>query len=129
MTPSQGIEGSWGIEPAPVRLHVLSGLDTGFLWGNLGVSLLVIVAGAALVPVLSLPDALTAIVLRCVIGNLMLAVAGAIGTPSWWIDLVSNLNPPDGAIGATVPSFVVSFGLASVVAALALRSASGAAPA
>ena len=66
-----------GSIPVPARLRVLSGLDTGLLWGNLGVSLLVIVAGAALVPALSLPDALIAIVLGCLIGNLMLAVAGA----------------------------------------------------
>jgi len=74
------IEGSWGIEPVPERLRVLGLLDTGLLWGNLGVSLLVIVAGAALVPALSLPDALVAVVLGSLIGSLMLAVAGAIGT-------------------------------------------------
>ena len=76
-TPER-IEGSWGVDPVPARLRVLSGLDTGLLWGNLGISLLVIVAGAALVPALSLPDALIAIVLGCLIGNLML-VAAAIG--------------------------------------------------
>jgi putative hydroxymethylpyrimidine transporter CytX len=73
------LPGSWGISPVPERLRVLSGLDTGLLWGNLGVSLLVVVAGAALVPALSLPEALAAILLGCVIGNLMLGVAGAIG--------------------------------------------------
>ena len=49
-------ETSWGIDPVPERLRVLGGLDLGLLWGNLGVSLLVIVAGAILVPALSLPD-------------------------------------------------------------------------
>ena len=49
---------SWGIEPVPERLRVLGGVDLGLLWGNLGVSLLVIVAGAILVPALSLPAAL-----------------------------------------------------------------------
>ncbi len=39
-------------------------LDTGLLWGNLGVSLLVLVAGTYLVPALSLPQALLAIVAR-----------------------------------------------------------------
>ena len=77
-TPER-IEGSWGVDPVPARLRVLSGLDTGLLWGNLGLSLLVIVAGAALVPALSLRHALVAIVLGCLIGNLMLAVAAAIG--------------------------------------------------
>ena len=79
MAAPDRIEGSWGIEPVPERLRVLGTLDMGLLWGNLGVSLLVVVAGAALVPALSLPDALVAIALGCVLGNLMLAVAGAIG--------------------------------------------------
>src|SRR5262245_66476301 len=73
------VEGSWGIDPVPPRLRILSGLETGLLWGNLGVSLLVIVAGALLVPALSLPQALAAIVLGCLIGNAMLAVAALIG--------------------------------------------------
>ena len=47
--------------------------------------------------------------------------------PSRWVDLVGKLNPPDWGIGATVPSFLVSFGIASIVAVLAPRSASGAA--
>ena len=38
---------AWGIKPVPERLRVLGLLDTGLLWGNLGVSLLVLVAGDA----------------------------------------------------------------------------------
>ena len=34
---------SWGIQPVPERLRVLGLLDLTLLWGNLGVSLLVIV--------------------------------------------------------------------------------------
>ena len=70
---------SWGIEPVPQRLRVLGLLDTTLLWGNLGVSLLVLVAGTLLVPALSLPEALLAIVIGGLIGNAMLGVAGAIG--------------------------------------------------
>ena len=55
---------AWGIEPVPDRLRVLGLFDTGLLWANLSVSLLVIVAGAILVPALSLPEALLAIVRR-----------------------------------------------------------------
>ena len=55
MATRETLEGSWGIDPVPPRLRVLTGLETGLLWGNLGVSLLVIVAGAVLVPALSLP--------------------------------------------------------------------------
>ena len=73
------IENGRSIRPVPERLRVLGALDTGLLWANLGVSLLVIVAGAVLVPALSLPDALIAIVLGCAVGSLMLGVAAAIG--------------------------------------------------
>jgi len=54
--------------------------DTVLLWGNLAVSLLVIVAGALLVPALSLKQALLAIVIASVAGCLMLGAAAAIGT-------------------------------------------------
>jgi putative hydroxymethylpyrimidine transporter CytX len=49
--------------------------------------------------------------------------------PGWWVDVVDKLNPPDWGIGATVPSFLVSFCVASVVAVLARRGAAGPAPA
>jgi putative hydroxymethylpyrimidine transporter CytX len=73
---------SWGIEPVPDRLRVLGLFDTGLLWANLSVSLLVIVAGALLVPALSLPGALGAIVVGAVFGNLMLGAAALIGQDS-----------------------------------------------
>ena len=70
---------AWGITPVPERLRVLGLLDQGLLWGNLGVSLLVLVAGTYLVPALSLPDAFLAIVVGGLIGNAMLGVAAMIG--------------------------------------------------
>ncbi|HET8606697.1 MAG TPA: cytosine permease [Gaiellaceae bacterium] len=70
---------SWGIEPVPDRLRALGALDTGLLWGSLGMSLLVVVAGVLLVPALSLRDALAAILVGAVLGNLMLALAATIG--------------------------------------------------
>src|SRR5919109_2562567 len=97
------IQGSWGIEPVPERLRVLGALDTGLLWGNLGVSLLVIVAGAALVPALSLPDALVAILLGCIIGNAMLGLAGAIGADARVPGMVL-LRAPLGRRGSFLPT-------------------------
>jgi len=70
---------NWGITSVPERLRVLSGLDLTLLWGSLGVSLLVVVAGALLVPALSLPQALLAILVGGLIGNAMLGAAGMIG--------------------------------------------------
>ena len=71
---------NWGIEPVPERLRVLGLGDSLLLWGSLAVSLLVIVAGALLVPALSLKQALLAIVIASVAGCALLGVAAAIGT-------------------------------------------------
>jgi NCS1 family nucleobase:cation symporter-1 len=94
-----------GITPVPERLRVLSTLDTGLLWGNLGVSLLVVVAGAVLVPALSLPDALLAIAIGCVIGNLMLATAGALGAQAR-VPAMVMLRAPLGTRGSYIPTTV-----------------------
>jgi len=103
MEPHERVEGSWGIDPVPERLRVLGLLDTGLLWGNLGVSLLVIVAGAVLVPALSLPDAFVAILLGCVIGSVMLAVAGAIGADARVPGMVL-MRAPLGRRGSYLPT-------------------------
>ena len=100
---NERIEGSWGIDPVPERLRVLGLLDTSLLWANLGVSLLVVVAGAALVPALSLPDALLAILLGCAIGNLMLGVAGAIGADARVPGMVL-MRAPLGRRGSYLPT-------------------------
>ena len=99
------VEGSWGIDPVPPRLRVLGGVETGLLWGNLGVSLLVIVAGALLVPALSLPSALVAIVVGCVIGNAMLAVAGMIGADAR-VPGMALMRAPLGRHGSLLPTSV-----------------------
>ncbi len=65
----------WGIRPVPPELRVLGALDQAVLWGNLGVSLLVLVAGALLVPALGLGQALAATVLGAVVGNALLGLA------------------------------------------------------
>jgi putative hydroxymethylpyrimidine transporter CytX len=105
VAPPEPVEGSWGIEPVPARLHVLGGLETGLLWGNLGVSLLVIVAGAILVPALSLPEAVVAILLGCVIGNLMLATAGLIGADAR-VPGMALMRAPLGQRGSLLPTGV-----------------------
>jgi putative hydroxymethylpyrimidine transporter CytX len=94
---------AWGIEPVPDRLRRLGLLDTGLLWGNLGVSLLVIVAGALLVPALSLPNALLAIVVGAALGNAMLGVAGMIGADARVPSMVL-LRAPLGQRGSWAPT-------------------------
>ena len=98
-------ETSWGIDPVPERLRVLSGLDLGLLWGNLGVSLLVVVAGAILVPALSLPSALVAIVVGCLVGNLMLAAAGLIGAQAR-VPAMTLMRAPLGSRGSVLPTVI-----------------------
>jgi NCS1 family nucleobase:cation symporter-1 len=96
---------TWGIEPVPDRLRVLGMLDNSLLWGNLGVSLLVIVAGAALVPALSLPDALVAIVVGGLIGQAMLSGAAAIGAQAR-VPAMVLMRAPLGRRGSTLPTAV-----------------------
>jgi nucleobase:cation symporter-1, NCS1 family len=94
---------SWGIEPVPERLRVLGVLDQFLLWSNLGVSLLVIVIGSFLVPALSLPDAVVAILLGSLIGNLMLAGAGLIGADARVPGMVL-MRAPLGRVGSYGPT-------------------------
>ncbi|MFN2471221.1 MAG: cytosine permease [Gaiellaceae bacterium] len=94
---------NWGIEPVPQRLRVLGLADTTLLWGNLGVSLLVLVAAAFLVPALSLRDALVAILLGSLIGNLMLGTAGLIGADARVPGMVL-LRAPLGRRGSYMPT-------------------------
>ena len=98
-------QATWGIEPVPDRLRVLGLLDNGLLWGNLGVSLLVIVAGAALVPALSLPDALVAIVVGGLIGQAMLSAAAAIGAQAR-VPAMVLMRAPLGRRGSALPTAV-----------------------
>jgi nucleobase:cation symporter-1, NCS1 family len=94
---------SWGVDPVPRQLHLLSGLDSTLLWGNLSVSLLVIVIGALLVPGLSLRDALLAIVVGALAGNTLLAVAAFIGADARVPGMVL-LRAPLGRRGSYLPT-------------------------
>jgi nucleobase:cation symporter-1, NCS1 family len=105
---SQGVGGesptsSWGIEPVPERLRVLGLLDLGLLWGNLGVSLLVLVAGTYLVPGLSLPQALLAIAIGSLLGNTMLGLAALIGADGR-VPTMVLLRAPLGRQGSWLPT-------------------------
>jgi nucleobase:cation symporter-1, NCS1 family len=41
--------------------------------------------------------------------------------PDWWVEQVERLNPPDVAIGSTLPSFAVAFVLAAAASAVSRR--------
>jgi len=94
---------SWGIEPVPERLRTLGLVDQTMLWGNLGVSLLVLVIGALLVPALSLRDALLAVLLGGLIGNAMVGIAGLIGADAR-VPAMVVLRAPLGRRGSYIPT-------------------------
>ena len=94
---------AWGIEPVPARLRVLGLADTTLLWGSLGVSLLVLVAGALLVPALSLRDAFIAILVGGLIGSAMLGLAGLIGAQAR-VPAMVLMRAPLGRDGSYLPT-------------------------
>jgi putative hydroxymethylpyrimidine transporter CytX len=94
-----------GVEPVPARFRVLGFLDYFVLWADLGVGLLVLAAGSYLVPGLGLPQALVAIVLGTVAGNLMLGLAGVVGSEHGIPSMV-GLRPSFGQRGSYLPSLI-----------------------
>jgi nucleobase:cation symporter-1, NCS1 family len=97
-----GEERSWGITPVPERLRSLSALDVGLLWGSLGVSLLVVVAGT-LLAALGLQRALLAASVGAVLGCALLGLAGLIGAERRVPGMVL-LRDPLGHRGSYLPT-------------------------
>jgi putative hydroxymethylpyrimidine transporter CytX len=94
---------NWGITPVPERLRTLGGLENGMLWSSLGLSLLVLVAGTLLVPALSLPEALLAILVGGILGNALLGGAAAIGAEAS-VPAMVLLRAPLGRAGSYLPT-------------------------
>lgn len=93
----------WGIQPVPSALRQLRRWDVGVLWWNLGISLLVLVAGALLVPGLGLRDAVAATAVGALLGNLLLGIAGYIGGRTGLPGMVL-LRAPMGVRGSYAPT-------------------------
>jgi len=94
-----------GVERVPDRFRVLGFLDHFVLWADLGVGLLVLLAGTALVPGLGLWEALAAIVVGTLAGGVMLGLAGVVGSDNAIPSMVS-LRPSFGLRGSYLPSLV-----------------------
>jgi putative hydroxymethylpyrimidine transporter CytX len=94
---------NWGISPVPDRLRTLGALENGMLWSSLGLSLLVLVAGAFLVPALSLPEALLAILVGGIFGNALLGFAAALGAEAG-VPAMVLLRAPLGRAGSYLPT-------------------------
>jgi nucleobase:cation symporter-1, NCS1 family len=93
----------WGIEPVPPELRRLGLLDQAVLWGNLGVSLLVLVAGALLVPALGLWQALAATVVGALVGNALLGLA-AVPAAETGVPAMVLYRAPLGVRGSLLPT-------------------------
>ncbi len=91
------------LTPVPAERRVFGGRDAFSLWFSLGIGLLVLQAGAFLVPGLSLGMALAAIVTGSVLGALLLAAAGVVGADTG-LSAMGTLRLALGARGAAVPA-------------------------
>ena len=94
-----------GIERVPDRFRVLGFFDYFVLWADLGVGLLVLLAGTALVPGLGFWEAIVAILVGTLIGNVMLGLAGVVGSDNAIPSMVS-LRPAFGRRGSYLPSLM-----------------------
>ena len=91
------------LTPVPEDRRVFGAFDAFSLWFSLGIGLLVLQAGAFLVPGLSLGAALAAIVTGSVLGALLLAAAGVVGTDTG-LSAMGSLRLALGARGAAIPA-------------------------
>lgn len=92
---------SRGLEPVAPEARQLGSWGFAVLWGDLGIGLLVLLAGSFLVPALSLPQALAAILVGSVIGVVLLGLAGIVGSQTGLPTMVC-LRPALGLGGSYV---------------------------
>ena len=92
-----------GIEPVHRSRQVMGMWDTFVLWADLGISFLVMVVGMFLVPGLGLGEALLAILVGAVIGNLLLGLAAGIGFDTG-MPTMALLRGPLGVRGSYIPT-------------------------
>ena len=118
------------IAPVPADRRRLGAFSIGVLWFDLGVGLLVLVAGSLLVPGLSLRDALIASAIGSVLGSALLAAVGRIGADLGVPTMVA-LRSPLGIRGSYLASalnvgqLVGWAGLEFIIMAQAARAISG----
>jgi NCS1 family nucleobase:cation symporter-1 len=91
--------------PVPGEKRTLTLRDTFSLWFSLGIGLLVLQAGAYLVPGLSLTEGLLAIVIGSVAGAVLLGLAGVVGADTG-LSTMGALRPTLGIRGASVAAIL-----------------------
>src|SRR6266536_1785898 len=95
----------FGIDPVPTQHRVLGIRDNFVLWADLGVSFLVMVVGMFLVPGLGFGEALLAIVVGDLIGNLLLGLAAIVGSDTGLPTMVL-LRASLGRLGSYAPTVI-----------------------
>ncbi len=105
MSAPQGYDSFDPLTPVPAGGRVFDGRDAFSLWFSLGIGLLVLQAGALLVPGLSLGAALAAIVVGTVLGALLLAAVGVVGADTG-LSAMGSLRPTLGVRGAAIPALL-----------------------
>ncbi len=95
----------FGIDPVPTQHRVLGIRDNFVLWADLGVSFLVMVVGMFLVPGLGFGEALLAIVVGALIGNLLLGLAAIVGSDTGLPTMVL-LRASLGRLGSYAPTVI-----------------------
>lgn len=93
------------LTPVPEDRRVFHAFDAFSLWFSLGIGLLVLQAGAFLVPGLGLGAAFAAIVTGSVLGALLLAAAGVVGADTG-LSAMGSLRLALGARGAALPAML-----------------------
>src|SRR5262245_50632460 len=105
MGASTEVMGAQRLQPVTGEHRQLGGWAIAVLWGDLGIGLLVLLAGSFLVPALSLPQAFGAIVVGSVIGVVLLALTGIVGSQTGLPTMVC-LRPVLGRGGSYVATAV-----------------------
>ena len=103
MTPKLPPE--WGTEPVPADKRILGSIDYFVLWSSLAIGLLVLQAGGFLIPGLSTIGAIAVAVLGSIIGSLMLALAGGLGS-KYGIPTMVSLRAVLGLKGSYIPTIL-----------------------
>ena len=98
-------EGPPGLRPIARADRQLGAWSFAVLWGDLGIGLLVLLAGSLLVPALSLPQALGAILVGSVVGVTLLGLTGIVGSQTGLPTMVC-LRPALGRGGSYVATGV-----------------------
>jgi len=93
----------WGVDPVPVNAKGLRFIDYFALWSSLGVGLLVFLAGSLLYPSLGMMEVLAVSTVGSIVGSVLLASAGVVGS-RYGVPTMVSLRPILGARGSYLPT-------------------------